>query len=88
MPISRIEFEKVVVTEPIAVLIVSFLRNNKDKAYTINEIIDITGCQVGEYIVDDLLTVLNITQILDILIKNKKIRRRLVDHTLYYAIGD
>jgi hypothetical protein len=86
VPIKREEFEKGRILSETERAVLTYLRQNKDKAFTSSELASLLGSSsIGNNFLTDLLSTLSLYSILENLVKEKEIVKRVVGGTTYYA---
>ena len=85
MPIKREEFEKGRILSETEKAVLAYLRQHKDKAFTSGEISSAIGYSTGSNFWLDLVSNLGLYSVLEGLVKDKEIVKRVVDGTAYYA---
>jgi hypothetical protein len=89
MPIKRDEFDKGRILSATERAVLAYLRQHKDKAFTASELASAigytTGSNTGSNFFLDLFSNLGLYSILERLVQEKEIIKRLVNGTTYYA---
>ncbi len=85
MPIRKDEFEKGRILSEMEKTVLNYFRQHKDKAFTASEIAIALESTTGDNFLADLLSAVSLYLILEGLVREKEIIKRVVGGQTYYA---